>query len=233
MYCIVGKLGACQELWGALELKLLLGVPILRWAGPPAFFVSCFGAECNFRAWEPSSAAASLLRTTCTWLTLAIAVLQRAQRSCAPQRVLVGDLRTVTNTRFSLSAGAPACRERCSTRVATGSAGTPQARRQRARAPVQALPDVLASQDLAGQLEVFFDGASDPDSTVITVSGPAHDNLLLQLTGAFNVLELTVASASIRADDEGGVLDVFRVTNRAGDKARMRLVAPEDARAWE
>ena len=117
-------------------------------------------------------------------------------------------------------------RLRLQTWVVTGSAATQQARRRKARAPVQALPDVLASQDLAGQLEVFFDGDSDPDATVITVSGPAHDNLLLQLTGAFNVLELTVASANIKADDEGGVLDVFRVTDRAGEKARVRVVTP-------
>jgi len=97
-----------------------------------------------------------------------------------------------------------------------------QAGRPREAAPARpgALPDVLASQDFAGQLEVFFDNGADPDATVITISGPSHDNLLLQLTGAFNVLELTVASASIQADEDGGVLDVFRVTNRADEKAR-------------
>jgi len=97
-----------------------------------------------------------------------------------------------------------------------------QARRPRERAlrELLALPDVLASQDFAGQLEIDFDNAADPDATMITVSGPAHDNLLMQLTGAFNVLELTVSSASIQADEEGGVLDVFRVTNRGGDKVR-------------
>jgi len=73
---------------------------------------------------------------------------------------------------------------------------------------------------LCGAAGVFFDNGADPDATVITISGPSHDNLLLQLTGAFNVLELTVASASIQADEDGGVLDVFRVTNRADEKAR-------------
>ncbi|KAK9843998.1 hypothetical protein WJX81_001575 [Elliptochloris bilobata] len=61
-------------------------------------------------------------------------------------------------------------------------------------------------------------GTATAGQSCASVAGPAHDNLLLQLTGAFNVLELTVASASIQVDDEGGVLDVFRVTNRAGDK---------------
>jgi len=87
-------------------------------------------------------------------------------------------------------------------------------------AAVYGAPGLAAARGGAGAPGRAAGRAGDPDATVITISGPSHDNLLLQLTGAFNVLELTVASASIQADEDGGVLDVFRVTNRADEKAR-------------
>lgn len=70
-------------------------------------------------------------------------------------------------------------------------------------------------------LNIEFDNQKDPDSTVITVSGQDQTDLLSQLTGAFNSLELIVASANIATTDDGQVLDVFRVTDDQ-EKARLK-----------
>ena len=51
------------------------------------------------------------------------------------------------------------------------------------------------------------------------VSGQDKSDLLLALTGAFNSLDLRVCSASIASNEEGRVLDVFRVTDMQDQKA--------------
>ena len=82
--------------------------------------------------------------------------------------------------------------------------------------------DVDKDSDLQGAAEgasskgynltIEFDNSADPEATVITVSGQDHTDLLSQMTGAFNSLDMVVISATISTDGNGQVLDVFRVT---------------------
>lgn len=81
--------------------------------------------------------------------------------------------------------------------------------------------DVTASMDFSGGLIIDFDNNQDPDSTVVTITGPDQHNLLLRLTAALNSLGLEVVSASISSQDDGTVLDVFRVTNSEGQKVSL------------
>ena len=78
--------------------------------------------------------------------------------------------------------------------------------------------DVTASMDFSGGLTIDFDNNTDPDVTVVTITGPDQHNLLLRLTAALNSLGLNVVSASISSSDDGTVLDVFRVTNSEDQK---------------
>ena len=71
-------------------------------------------------------------------------------------------------------------------------------------------------------LKIEFDNNSDPDATVISISGPDQTDLLMQLTGAFNALELTVASANIRTDRHGVIYDQFRVMDADEKKVSTR-----------
>ena len=73
-------------------------------------------------------------------------------------------------------------------------------------------------------MKIEFDNKSDPDATVISISGPDQTDLLMQLTGAFNALELTVASANIRTDRHGGIYDQFRVMD--ADEKKVSTRAP-------
>ena len=68
--------------------------------------------------------------------------------------------------------------------------------------------------------QVEFDNDSDPDATIITISGRDKADLLMALTGSFNALELRVVSANILSRDDGRVLDNFRVTDMHDAKAR-------------
>jgi UTP:GlnB (protein PII) uridylyltransferase len=67
---------------------------------------------------------------------------------------------------------------------------------------------------------VEFDNDSDPDATIITISGRDKADLLMALTGSFNALELRVVSANILSRDDGRVLDNFRVTDMHDAKAQ-------------
>ena len=59
----------------------------------------------------------------------------------------------------------------------------------------------------------------------VQVSGQDKSDLLLALTGAFNSLDLRVCSASIASNDEGRVLDVFRITDMQDQKACVTMSA--------
>lgn len=72
-------------------------------------------------------------------------------------------------------------------------------------------------------LSIEFDNQRDPEHTVITVSGQDQTDLLSQITGAFNSMDLVVASANIATTESGQVLDVFRVTD-AHEKASDPLL---------
>ena len=72
--------------------------------------------------------------------------------------------------------------------------------------------------DFSSGLMIDFDNSTDPDATVMTITGPDQHNLLLRLTAALNSLGLNVVSASISSSDDGSVLDVFRVTNSEDQK---------------
>ncbi|KAK9915375.1 hypothetical protein WJX75_008171 [Coccomyxa subellipsoidea] len=85
--------------------------------------------------------------------------------------------------------------------------------------------DVTQSMDFSSGLMIEFDNNTDPDATVVTITGPDQHNLLLRLTAALNSLGLNVVSASISSSDDGSVYDVFRVTNSEDQKV------PEDA--WD
>ena len=74
---------------------------------------------------------------------------------------------------------------------------------------------------LGYNLDIEFDNDTDPNATVITVSGKDHTDLLSQMTGAFNSLDMVVISATISTDSNGHVLDVFRVTE---EDAKVRLL---------
>ena len=76
-------------------------------------------------------------------------------------------------------------------------------------------------------LQIEFDNASDPASTVVSIEGENKADLLLSVTGAFNALEVNVLDAMIKTTAAGRVLDVFRVTDTAGGQlpeARWGLV---------
>ena len=70
-------------------------------------------------------------------------------------------------------------------------------------------------------MQVDFDNDSDPDATIITISGRDKADLLMALTGSFHALELRVVSANILSRDDGRVLDNFRVTDL--DDAKVKL----------
>ncbi len=67
-------------------------------------------------------------------------------------------------------------------------------------------------------LAIDFDNEGDPDVTLMSISGPDQANLLMQLTGAFNSLQLLVVAASIVTTPEGRVKDVFKVTDQQHKK---------------
>lgn len=71
---------------------------------------------------------------------------------------------------------------------------------------------VAADTSAADKLSVVFDNESDPDSTIITISGRDRADLLMSLTGGFSALDLRVVAANIKSSDDGRVLDDFRVT---------------------
>ena len=71
-----------------------------------------------------------------------------------------------------------------------------------------------------GLFQVEFDNDSDPDATIITISGRDKADLLMALTGSFHALELRVVSANILSRNDGRVLDNFRVTDLDDAKAR-------------
>ena len=82
-------------------------------------------------------------------------------------------------------------------------------------------------------MKIEFDNKSDPDATVISISGPDQTDLLMQLTGAFNALELTVASANIRTDRHGGIYDQFRVMDADEKKVSREFIDKEASDPYE
>lgn len=83
--------------------------------------------------------------------------------------------------------------------------------------------EATASFDGVG-LSIEFDNDADPTATVITLSGKDHTDLLSQMTGAFNSLDMIVNSATISTEQDGKVLDVFRVTE---NEEKVTTQAPD------
>ena len=76
-----------------------------------------------------------------------------------------------------------------------------------------------SSSNLSSQpLQIDFDNEGDPDVTLVSVSGPDQRDLLMQLTGAFNSMQLVVVAASIITTEDGRVRDVFKVTDQQQQK---------------
>lgn len=76
-----------------------------------------------------------------------------------------------------------------------------------------------SSSNLSSQpLQIDFDNEGDPDVTLVSVSGPDQRDLLMQLTGAFNSMQLVVVAASIVTTEDGRVRDVFKVTDQQQQK---------------
>ncbi|KAL3150549.1 Alpha-amylase [Trebouxia sp. C0010 RCD-2024] len=93
---------------------------------------------------------------------------------------------------------------------------TPQAGVWAAAATVSA---EASSSNLSSQpLQIDFDNEGDPDVTLVSVSGPDQRDLLMQLTGAFNSMQLVVVAASIVTTEDGRVRDVFKVTDQQQQK---------------
>lgn len=69
-------------------------------------------------------------------------------------------------------------------------------------------------------LQIDFDNEGDPDVTLISISGPDQSDLLMQLTGAFNSMQLLVVAASIVTTPDGRVRDVFKVTDQQHKKVQ-------------
>ena len=67
-------------------------------------------------------------------------------------------------------------------------------------------------------LQIDFDNEGDPDVTLISVSGPDQRDLLMQLTGAFNSMQLLVVAASIITTQDGRVCDEFKITDQQHQK---------------
>lgn len=81
-------------------------------------------------------------------------------------------------------------------------------------------------------LKIDFDNDTEPDATVITVSGQDHTDLLSQMTAAFNSLDMVVHSATISTDNKGQVLDVFRVTEEDQKVGRPSTTASRKGWLW-
>lgn len=67
-------------------------------------------------------------------------------------------------------------------------------------------------------LRIDFNNEGDPDVTLISVSGPDQRDLLMQLTGAFNSMQLLVVAASIITTQDGHVRDEFKITDQQHQK---------------
>ena len=70
-------------------------------------------------------------------------------------------------------------------------------------------------------LKIEFDNEGDPDVTLMSISGPDQKDLLMQLTGAFNSLQLLVVAASIVTTPDGRVRDGFQVTDQQKQKVQQ------------
>ena len=83
-------------------------------------------------------------------------------------------------------------------------------------------PEAPASNLSSLPLNIHFDNDSDPECTVITITGPNQANLLVQLTGALKSLQLIVVSGQVDTLN-GRVTDVFRVTDEKGKKVQTPI----------
>ncbi|DBA79186.1 hypothetical protein WJX77_000073 [Trebouxia sp. C0004] len=85
-------------------------------------------------------------------------------------------------------------------------------------AAATASPEASSSNMSMLPLKIDFDNKGDPGVTLVTISGPDQADLLMQLTGAFNSLQLIVVAAEIITTPEGGVKDLFKVTDQQHQK---------------
>jgi len=85
-------------------------------------------------------------------------------------------------------------------------------------AAATASPEASSSNMSTLPLKIDFDNKGDPSVTLVTISGPDQADLLMQLTGAFNSLQLIVVAAEIITTPEGRVKDLFKVTDQQHQK---------------
>lgn len=81
-------------------------------------------------------------------------------------------------------------------------------------AAATASPEASSSNMSVLPLKIDFDNQGDPGVTLVTISGPDQADLLMQLTGAFNSLQLIVVAAEIITTPEGRVKDLFKITDQ-------------------
>ena len=86
------------------------------------------------------------------------------------------------------------------------------------------MPAEASSSNLSTlPLQIDFDNDGDPAVSLITISGPDQTDLLMQLTGAFNSMQLIVVAASIVTTPDGRVRDLFKVTDQKHQKVHHCL----------
>jgi len=85
-------------------------------------------------------------------------------------------------------------------------------------AAATASPEASSSNMSMLPLKIDFDNNGDPNVTLVSISGPDQADLLMQLTGAFNSLQLIVVAAEIITTPEGRVKDLFKVTDQQHQK---------------
>ena len=84
-----------------------------------------------------------------------------------------------------------------------------------------ASPEASSSNMGMLPLKIEFDNKGDPNVTLVSISGPDQADLLMQLTGAFNSLQLIVVAAEIITTPEGRVKDLFKVTDQQHQKVQQ------------
>lgn len=87
-------------------------------------------------------------------------------------------------------------------------------------AAATAPPEASNSNLSSIPLNIVFDNDGDPDVTLVNISGPDQTDLLMQLTGAFNSLQLIVVAASISTTPAGRVQDNFKITDQQHQKVQ-------------
>jgi alpha-amylase len=83
--------------------------------------------------------------------------------------------------------------------------------------PADAAKAPLAATN-SKELDIRFDNCADDECTIITVEGRDQGDLLMTMSGAFASSGINVVSATISTEDNGNVVDVFRVSEPGGTK---------------